>query len=335
MRALILSIFSLFWGISSAQQAPDFNVTDTENKVHRLYADYLDQGKVVVFKIFFVNCPPCNAIAPAFQQKYVQWGSGTGNVQFIEMTNKIGDTNPYVIQYKNKHGLTFPSISADGGALTAIIPYMNGLFGIWSGTPMFAVIAPNKSVHYDVLFNNLDNVIMAAGGEIAVPPTTVNLNVAFQNPSLPQGVSYVLKPANASSPKYNLTQMTNGTHQFTYPSATIPEMVNPVVVLESTAAAFSSLLTVTDLVNIRNHILGSQLLPLASQKIAADVNGSGNISVSDLVVLQKVIGGLITQFPNNVPAYKMIPESIPLNVPTNGGGTVSLTGELIKMGNVK
>ena len=95
----IIPIFFLFTHlVLSAQQAPDFNVTDTENKVHRLYADYLDQGKVVVFKIFFVNCPPCNAIAPAFQQKYVQWGSGTGNVQFIEMTNKIGDTNPYVIQ---------------------------------------------------------------------------------------------------------------------------------------------------------------------------------------------------------------------------------------------
>ncbi len=330
---LVLTLFSYL--TVSAQLAPDFTVTDTGGKVHKLYADYLDKGKVVVFKIFFVNCPPCNSIAPAVQQKYVQWGSGTGNVQFIEMTNKIGDTNPYVIDYKNKHGLTFPSISSEGGALTAIVPYMNGTFGLWSGTPMFAVITPTKTVYYDVLFNNLDNVIMAAGGTMAAPPSTVNLNVAFQNPTLPQGVSYVLKPAGASSPKYNITQLTNGTHQFTYPSATIPEMQNPEIVLESTASAFSSLITVTDLVAIRNHILGSQPLPLASQKTAADVNGNGSITVSDLVALQKVIGGLSTTFPNNVPSYKLIPASIPLMLPQGGGGTVTLSGELIKMGNVK
>jgi len=335
MKNFILILFLLSSLSVSAQLAPDFTVTDTGGKVHKLYADYLDKGKVVVFKIFFVNCPPCNAIAPSVQQKYVEWGSGTGNVQFIELTNKVGDTNPEVIGYKNKHGLTFPSISADGGALTAIIPYMNGTFGLWTGTPMFAVITPNKSVYYDVLFNNLDNVIIAAGGTKAIPPSNVNLSVSFQSPTLPQGVSYVLRPAGATSPSYNITQLTGGTNQFVYPSATIPEMSNPEIVLESTASAFSSLLTVTDLVTIRNHILGTQPLALASQKLAADVNGNGLITVSDLVAIQKVIGGLSTQFPNNVPSYKLIPSSIPLVLPPAGGGTVNLNGELIKMGNVK
>lgn len=335
MKNFILFLALLSYLNLSAQLAPDFTVTDTDNNVHKLYANYLDQGKVVVLKVFFVNCPPCNSIAPAFQQKYVEWGSGNGNVQFIEMTNKIGDTNPIVKEFKLKHGITFPSISSEGGALAAVQPYMNGTFGLWSGTPMFAVIAPNKKVYYDVLFNNLNNVIMAAGGTMTAPPTTVKLNVAFQNQALPQGVSYILKPAASNSPRYNLTQLTNGTHQFSYPTAAIPEMLNPVVVLESNAAAASSSVTVTDLVAIRNHILGTQILPLPSQRLAADVNGSGNISVTDLVAIQKVIGGLITQFPNNQPSYKMIPESIPLNLPPGGGGTVTLTGELIKMGNVK
>ncbi|MBK8700624.1 MAG: dockerin type I repeat-containing protein [Saprospiraceae bacterium] len=335
MKNIIPFLLIFTHQFSFAQLAPDFTVTDTDNQVHKLYDDYLNQGKVVVLKVFFVNCPPCNAIATAVQQKYVDWGSGNGNVQFIEMTNKIGDTNPYVIGYKNMHGLTFPSISADGGALNAIIPYTNGTFGLWSGTPLFAVIAPNKTVHYDVLFSNLSAVIELAGGSMAAPPTSVNLNVAFAGPSLPAGVSYWLKSATVAGPTYNITQLTNGTHQFSYPSATFPELQNPIIEIVSTANAGSTLLTVTDLVNIRNHILGSQRFTNESQKIASDVNSSGTISVTDLVLIQKVIAGLLTQFPNNTPSYKLIPASIPLIVPQGGGGTVTVQGELIKMGNVK
>ena len=335
MRSFVIVIFLLFTLRLMGQLAPNFNVKDTGNKTHRLYEDYLDQGKVVVFKVFFVNCPPCNTIAPAVQQKYVEWGSGNGNVQFIEMTNKIGDTDPYVIGYKNKHGLTFPSISSDGGALTAIIPYTDGTFGLWSGTPLFVVIAPNKTVHYDVLFSNLNTIIGIAGGTIAKPPTTVNLGITSPVNPLPPGVSYILKSANSTSPKYNITSLTGGSNQFTYPSTTFPEISNPVIELESTAEAKSSLLSVTDLVAIKNHVLGIALLTDQKQIIAGDVNGSGHLSVSDIVAIQKVILGTVNKFPNNTPSYKLLPAQIPFTVPQQGGGTVTIQGELLKMGNVR
>ena len=58
-------------------KAPDFTITDYKNKVHNLYADYLDKDKVVVIKFFFVDCPPCNTLAPYVQTAYNRWGGGT------------------------------------------------------------------------------------------------------------------------------------------------------------------------------------------------------------------------------------------------------------------
>ena len=74
-------------------KAPDFTITDYNNKVHKLYADYLDKNKVVVLKLFFVDCPPCNAAAPAFQQANLKWGNGTNRVQFLELSTQTWDNN--------------------------------------------------------------------------------------------------------------------------------------------------------------------------------------------------------------------------------------------------
>ncbi len=333
---IFTSIFLVFfYTITRAQDAPNFTVTDASGKVHKLYEDYLNKGKLVVLKIFFVDCPPCNAIAPATQQKFVEWGSGNGNVQFIEMTNKIGDTDLRVNAYKTKHGITFPSISSQGGSLEAIIPYTNGTFGIWSGTPFFAIVSPNKKVTYDILFSNLNIVLESLGAKKIAPPNTVSLSITSQLSQLPQGVSYHLKSTSNAAVNYNITQLTNGSNQFSYPSTLFPEVADPIITLETTAQAGSLLLNVTDLVTIKNHILGTALMTKETQKIASDVNGDGKISVSDILIIQKVIAGINSSFPNGVPSYKLYPSQLPLSVPSQGGGTITLSGELIKMGNVK
>lgn len=335
MKRIITCFLLIFYGVITAQVAPNFTVTDTEGKVHKLYEDYLDKGKVVVFKIFFVDCPPCNAIAPAFQQKYLEWGSGGGNVQFIEITNKVGDNNNRVKQYKSKHSLTLPSISSEGGALDVVKPYMDGTLGQWSGTPFFAVIKPNRTMNYDALFNNLNSLITAAGGTMTTPPN--NVGISFGNGfQMPVGVHMRLKSATNSSINYNITQMTNGSHQFSYPSASIPEIIDPYFELESTpSASFTTGLSVIDLVAIKNHIVGTNKFTLEINKLASDINGDSKITVADLVVLQKVIAGINATFPNNVPSYRMFPSTLPFSVPAQGGGNISLVGEIYKMGNVK
>ncbi len=89
MRMLILFFGLLLSTMSSyGQQAPDFTVTDTDGQVHHLYADYLNQGKTVMIKIFFTTCPPCNSIAPQMEPFYKEWGAGQNDVEFFEMTDK-------------------------------------------------------------------------------------------------------------------------------------------------------------------------------------------------------------------------------------------------------
>ncbi|MGB4900486.1 MAG: hypothetical protein WBP00_06890, partial [Saprospiraceae bacterium] len=59
---LILLVTS---GLFAQKKARDFKVTTTDKKSIELYKDYLNKGKIVMLKIFFVDCPPCNDIAPS------------------------------------------------------------------------------------------------------------------------------------------------------------------------------------------------------------------------------------------------------------------------------
>lgn len=164
-----------------AQLAPDFTVTDTDGNVHHLYADYLNQGKTVMIKVFFTTCPPCNSIAPLMEPFYQEWGAGQYDVEFFEMTDKSFDTNSLVEAYAQQYNETFPAISMQGGSLTTVQPYKNGDFGPWFGTPTFIVIAPDGTVQYDVdgpgnqaTIDALDVAIAATGalkpGQVPIAP---------------------------------------------------------------------------------------------------------------------------------------------------------------------
>jgi Dockerin type I domain len=173
------------------------------------------------------------------------------------------------------------------------------------------------------------------GAKKVAPPNNIKLSIASPVTPLPSGVSYHLKSTSNPSINYNITQLTNGSNQFTYPSPSIPAFDDPILVLQSVAPAGSLLLSVSDLLAIRNHILGTAIFVQEVQKIASDVNGDGKISAADMLALQKVISGASVTFPNNGPSYKLYPPQIPLTIPSQGGGNVTLTATLIKMGNVK
>ncbi len=190
MRILILFIGLLLISLpSQAQMAPDFSVTDSHGQAHHLYADYLNQGKTVLIEVFFTTCPPCNSIAPLMEPFYNSWGGGNNDVEFFELSNKNFDTDALVNQYQSNYGETFVGVGKDGGSLTAVIPYQNGTFGTFYGTPTYVVIAPNGTVNYGVdgpnnqaTIDSLDVAITATGaqkpGQIPVAPdfTVTDIN---------------------------------------------------------------------------------------------------------------------------------------------------------------
>ena len=151
----------------SSQTAPDFTVTDSWGFSHSLYADYLNQGKTVLLKIFYVACPPCNAIAPHLEPLYQDWGGGFGDVQFLELSIRQNDSDIAVNGYKAAHHTTYPAAGGQGNSVAATVPYTNGTFGLWTGTPTFIVIAPDGTLDYDVYGVGIDGTIEALDAAIA------------------------------------------------------------------------------------------------------------------------------------------------------------------------
>ncbi|MCC6815492.1 MAG: redoxin family protein [Saprospiraceae bacterium] len=317
--------FSLLLPLSIfAAKAPDFTVTDYNNKTHRLYEDYLNKEKVVVLKIFFVDCPPCNTIAPFIQPTYLKWGAGTGRVQFFELSTMGIDNNAYVKTYANKYGITCPSVGSDGGSLAAVAPYKdNKTFGPWYGTPTFVVIAPNGEVNYGVQFSksnmvSLDTAIaralrVSSGGPGGGDLCNDSFDIKVLNPIVPyKTVTYDLY--NNSNPKYDLL---NNQYkcEFFYPAY----KDNYVVGLEATteSGAYDLNVSTADILMIQKYILS--ISNLNNLQIAlADVNNNGTISASDISEIRKVILGLKTKFPNG----KNIGWSYNPKGFTNGGLTV-------------
>ncbi len=72
-----------------------------------------------------------------------------------------------------------------------------------------------------------------------------------------------------------------------------------------------------DMIKISRHILGVQKLDSPYKMIAADVDGSGSISVLDLVHMRKLILNVSENFPNNTKSWKFIPADYEFTDDTN------------------
>jgi len=76
-------------------------------------------------------------------------------------------------------------------------------------------------------------------------------------------------------------------------------------------------LTVTDLVITQGYILGEIVFDSPYKIIAADVNNSNSVTVSDIVTSLQLILGKITTYPNEVPAWRFVPKTFEFPNPMN------------------
>lgn len=98
----------------------DFTVTDIHGEEHNLYS-YTAAGKYVFIDFSFVNCPPCQATAPIFNEFYDKYGCNDGDLVCMSMFGLASqnDTNADVEGFENTYGGTFnhaPAVSIEGGA---------------------------------------------------------------------------------------------------------------------------------------------------------------------------------------------------------------------------
>ena len=275
----------------SGQSARDFTITDYNNNIHELFADYLDQDVVVLLKIMFVDCPPCNSIAPDVEDLYQEYGgAGNGDVEFIELSNKSWDSNQDVKGYAQKHGITFIGAGNDGGSVTAANKYTDGTYGPFYGTPTFIVIAPDKTVHYRVPFNQIKPTI----DEILEPTTYSPVN-GFVTDKEGKGMNNVAILLHAD--QVDTIAKTNITGYFQFDPNTLTFDEHSYLSLYFDTGKHGNGISTRDLILILKHILGIELFTEQIDVVASDINLDGNVTAKDLVEIRKFILGKYVQFP--------------------------------------
>lgn len=268
--------------------APNFTITDSGGHIRRLYEDYLDQGKTVVIKFFFTTCPPCNAMAPLMEPFYQEWGGGNGDVEFISLSIMTFDQNANVAAYKLAKGHTFPGAGNNGGSITAAQPYLNNMFGSFTGTPTFAVIAPDRTVifnprgsSHEATIDSVDVAIRATGADKPEVPYLVSGVVRDQDGD---PVSQAIVKVQGIN---NSADTTGANGQFSFTVA-----IEPRVSYKLTASKdinYSNGLTTFDLILLQKHILALAPFTEPAEFITADANHSSGITTQDIIELRRVL----------------------------------------------
>ncbi len=311
------------------QLAPDFTITATDGNTYELYNDFLDQGKTVVLKIMFVDCPPCNSIAASTEVLYQDWGGGELDVEFIDVSDKNWDTNADVHSYELMHGLSFLGAGEDGGSVDVANVYKNGVFGTFLGTPTFVVIAPNRQVTYDPrglsqssTIAALDLAIEATGAQRPVTTFTIQGLVSTETGQNIENVNLSLGDLNENTnPEgiYSFTEIDD------FGDGNLSPFKND---------DHDNGINVLDVFILQKHILFIEPLASAYQKVSADLNGNGRINIADLIQMRRLILFFDETIPSNTSwrfvdesflfeneshsEVEIFPETINLNSPESG-----------------
>ncbi|MCB0636257.1 MAG: hypothetical protein KDC54_06550, partial [Lewinella sp.] len=96
-----------------------------------------------------------------------------------------------------------------------------------------------------------------------------------------------------------LTSDTAG--QYAYPYLDIDQWGSGPVEVGSTGEAPYAEVTILDVIRVQQHLLGARVIHDPFQLLAADVNGSGQVTVLDVLYLRRMIMGYITEFPAGGP----------------------------------
>ena len=305
----VVILLAFFLGLQMylfAQTAPNFTVTDTKGNTHRLYEDYLDKGQTVMIDLFFVNCPPCNQRAPSLQQLFDDWGSGNNDLMIMDMTIFATDDDADVLAFEMMHGLTFPGISADGGALQANNFYTSQ--PAFFATPTFVIIDPRDKTFSWVyntgdVIQKLEDAISATG---AMKPVEQLFEVSgrvetFMGRPIPD-VSVTVQGFE------NQSVMTDANGEF---FAELPLMAGQQynIFAQSNEVDFRGGISTIDLAILVKDVLNVAPITNTFQRLAADLNRSGSATTIDIVMMRKLILNVYTTIPGNTSPWRFFPQN--------------------------
>lgn len=334
MRQIIFTlIFCCISLLTYAQApAPNFTVTTSKGQEISLYADYLDKGTTVVLELFWEGCPPCNSFAPFLSDLYKDWGNGMDSVEFMALDVMPLETDNHVNTFQERHGHTWPGVSAEGGSLEALAGFIDGTYGRYLGTPTMIVISPDGTVAFNVngFKRNTEGIALLneAIAQSRIPkPALVTVNGTVSNAEQTPIANVTLRFEGSGIDSLNPVDITVDTAG-RFSLADLP--VNQTyTVTPSKTGAIDNGLTTFDLVLMSKHILGVTPFTDTTQVIAADVNLSGGVTTFDIVQVRRIILGLADTL--KAGSWRFLPEQITLES-LNDLSDLSFVG--IKVGDV-
>ena len=181
---LLVGLALVLLNAAIAQQAMDFNMSDCNNNMHHLFADYLDNEEVVIME-FFMECPSCvlasQSISPMFDGLAMQF---PGMVHF------------FTIAYDSTY--TCSNISTWASANTPnAIPFDSGEVQVvyYGGFAMPTVVVVAGSQHQVLYNSNFDEF----GDTVAIKTVINNFFNPLSNKNELNGFQYKIFPNPAKN----------------------------------------------------------------------------------------------------------------------------------------
>ena len=149
MKKLFTLIIAIFLCINvkaqtSLTEAVNFTVTECYGEEEITLFDILDRGQYVLIDFFFMNCTPCQTVAPKVVEAYKALGCNQHDVFFMEISPV--DNNDVCQWWAERYGVEYPTVGSSGGGLE-----VDEIYDIHS-YPTFVLIAPDRSI----VFQDID-----------------------------------------------------------------------------------------------------------------------------------------------------------------------------------
>lgn len=138
------SSFAQIQGYAVGDTVADFTITTIEGEEINLYT-ITAGGQYVYIDFFFVDCGPCQATAPHFNQLHETYGCNEGDI-FCMSVNNGNDDDAYVESYETTYGGDYAPcpIASNEGDAGAVDSDFNP-----AAYPTICLISPNN-----ILLNN-------------------------------------------------------------------------------------------------------------------------------------------------------------------------------------
>lgn len=164
-----------------AQEAIDFQMTDIHGKNWHLFQE-LEKGKTVVLDFFFAHCKPCQKLTPGMVNLYKDYAEDTSKLIVLGISDRDKDTA--LLRFESDFLSNYSSAGIEGGGDT-ITDLYKGYFS-FSGWPTYAVICPDRSLHWnlerDSNFLQVRGKIDSCAQTVSIKDKTALSYVLFPNP---------------------------------------------------------------------------------------------------------------------------------------------------------